>query len=788
LPVRFEKNEGQFAPQILYQARAGGSALALSTGVAVLQLSEPQATIAFRVVGARDVAARAIGPLAGRTHYLLGNDPSRWQRDVPSFSRISFDQVLKGIDLAYHGDRGALEYDFTVAPGADPAAIALDVQGATDLAVDDRGALRIETGKGVVIEPPPTVYQSRDGHRTEVPGSFRLTARSRVGFAVASYDRSLPLVIDPVLVYSTGIGRTQNANGVAVDAAGNAYVTGGCPPDWLPSTASSTPGTTTDAPSYVAKLDPSGQLVYATYIGGNGNTLSEGIAVDAEGNAYTTGWTQASNLSTSSTLPCPGWDSAFVVKLDPAGQNVVYGACLGGSNDSYGWAIAVDRAGHAYVTGDTDSSNFPTKNSLFPYTGNEFNGETTAFVVELSTSGSDLVYGTFLGQSEGVPSGCGSPCCTVSTGARGTGIAVDSAGDAFVTGYVMGPGFPLKNPIDGDFPIWNGLAAVYPDGSVDAGPAQCVLAADAATAGVPFEKAFVTEIASGGGSLVYSTYLGGNGTVSRGNGGVTQGVGIALDGVGNAFVTGITDTGDFPVTVSPQLQLDAGPFNDTFVAEIAAGGGAIVYSTVLGGPGAKAIAVDDAGTAYVTGSTSSATFNGMAFVAALAPGGASFVYSTYLGANGSSANAVAVDPAGNVIVAGSTSYDGGPPLTMVAKLAPGDVLPVPADASPLDVSPADAPGPETSGPDVASANSDAAPEEGAAEGAVSAPEYGAPSPGALRPDASPEFSVRGGGCSCNGAGMPSSDGAWAVGVALAAWVRRRRSQREARRRCREVNY
>lgn len=764
LPLGFEKNEGQFDPGVLYQARAGSGALALSAGVAVLQLSEPRATIAFRVVGARGVGPRALGPLAVRTHYLLGSDPSRWKRDVPSFSRISFEQILDGIDVSYHGDRGALEYDFTVAPGADPAAIAIDVQGAAALSVDERGALRIDTGKGLVDEPAPTVYQWHDGRRVDVPASFRIAGASRVGFSVASYDRSLPLVIDPVIVYLTGVGDAQAANGVAVDAAGNAYVTGSCPPGWLPSAASTTPGTTTAAPSYVAKVDPSGQLVYATYIGGNGNTWSDAIAVDSAGNAYTTGWTQASNLATSSALPCPGWDSAFVIKLDSAGENVVYAACLGGSRDSAGTGIAVDSTGHAYVTGEADSSDLPTKNALYSYPG-PWQGQylQSAFVAELTASGSDLVYGTFLAGLQGMPTGCTTDCCAVASNASGSAIVVDSAGNAYVTGYVQGPGFPLKNPIDADFPVWNGFQAVYPDGSADAGPYQCELVPDASTTGIPSEKAFVTEIASGGGSLVYSTYLGGNGTTS--NGAVTEGRGIAVDALGNAFVTGNTGAPDFPVTVSPQQQLDAG-YSDTFVTEIAAGGGSIVYSTVLAGTSGNAIAVDDAGTAYLAGSITDVADESAAFVAAVAPGGTSLVYATYVGGAAGSANAIAVDPEGNAIVAGSGAGDGGRTATMIARIVPGDASSAAADASSPEAPPADAPSPEASALDAVPEGTDAE-TEGAPPQDAMTPIGSEAGSGALRPDASPEVEVKGGGCSCNRAGVDPK-GCWPSAVIVLA--------------------
>ena len=630
LPVRFEENRGQFAPSAKYVAATGGATLTLTDDGASLRLDAPDATLTLRIAGGRAVGPRATEPLVTRSHYFTGGAPSRWRTDVPNFARVTYPSVLDGIDLVYHGDAGPLEYDVVVSPGADPDAVALEVGGADSLALTGDGRLAVRTPHGTVEWPAPTIYQDDphvDGRRQAVRGGYKLGGRTRVGFEVASYDRARPLVIDPAVAYSTYLGTYAYGDAIAVDAAGNTYVTGTTANALAGALGSFAPAGPSGG-AFVAKLDAAGtSLVYVTYLGsGEG----EGIAVDAAGDAYVTGVAQAGFAtknalhpdSVKSQNPDAADVDAFVAELAPSGGALVYSTFLGGIGSDVGHGIAVDASGDAFVTGETDSSDFPLGTPLFAYTGPYNGAVTNAFVVELAAGGSSLVYGTFLG-------GTFAPhnqLLSAEGSASSAGIALDGAGNAYVTG-TAGPGFPLKN-------------SLYP-----APPDE---------GGLPY----VTEIAAGGASLVYSTFLQGLWTK-----------GIAVDASGDAYVTGtITSATDFATANAAQATY--GGDSDAFVTKLAPSGTAIVYTTYLGGTDVDdglAIAVDGAGNAFVTGTTSSADFptrNAVqasisapedAFVTMIAPSGAALVYSTYLGGNGTeTGNGIAVDDAGNAHVIGTT--------------------------------------------------------------------------------------------------------------------------------------
>jgi uncharacterized repeat protein (TIGR01451 family) len=462
---------------------------------------------------------------------------------------------------------------------------------------------------------------------------------------VGAYDASRPLVIDPVLSYSTYLGGSfdDSASSIAVDAAGSAYVTGETNSTDFP-TANSVDSAYGggDSDTFVAKLNAEGTaLVYATYLGGNtfstGGAVSGGgglgIAVDAYGDAYVTGFTNSTNFPTANPLQPAyggGVSDAFVAKLNAAGSALVYATYLGGSVFDACHGIALDAAGNAYVTGITASTNFPTANALQPAYGG---GRDNAFVAKLNAAGSALVYATYLGGSDGIGD----------NGTTGTGLAVDTAGNAYVTGSTLGS-FPTTA---------NALQPSYGEDKLKSNNGD----------------AFVAKLNVAGSALVYATYLGGNGR--------DQGYGIALDAYGNAYVTGLTTSTNFP-TAGP-LQPTGGDDGfgtlDAFVAKLNAAGSALVYATYLGGKGADeghAIALDGAGNAYVTGVTSSIDFptadplqptggdNGFgltdAFVAKFNAAGSALVYATYLGGTRADiGNGLAVDAAGNAYVAGLTN-------------------------------------------------------------------------------------------------------------------------------------
>ncbi|OFV91359.1 MAG: hypothetical protein A3H28_11940 [Acidobacteria bacterium RIFCSPLOWO2_02_FULL_61_28] len=598
------------------------------------------AVLRMKLVGANpNPAVTGLAELSGKSNYFIGNDPSKWRTNVPTYAKVKYEDVYPGIDLVYYGapapaGRGQrqLEYDFVVAPGADPRAITLDFAGAQRMEIDPQGELALQTSAGEVRLHKPVVYQEVGGIRQMVDGHYVRRGKEVVGFAVASYDPRHPLIIDPVLVYSTYLGGSGNDRGfgIAVDTSGNAYVTGDTQSATFPGTSASSFQAAIDGglDAFITKLNAAGSsLVYSTYLGGSGSTSGNGIAVDSLGNAYVTGWTESGNFPGTSSSPIQsafaGVQDAFVTKLNAAGSALVYSTYLGGSSgENYHpqAGIAVDPSGNAYVTGTTFSRDFPLVNAFQPAYG----GSWDAFVAKLNPAGSALVYSTYLG-------GSGTD--------KGFGIAVDSSGNAYVTGGTGSTNFPTANA----------LQAAFAGGAPDA-----FSGADA----------FVTKLNAAGSALVYSTYLGGSS--------VDQGNGIAVDSTGNAYVTGDTLSGNFPTANAFQSTL-RGHYN-AFVTKLNAAGTALVYSTYLGGgaEGGHGIAVDSAGNAYVTGTTFGSTDfpTANAFQAALggaddafaakldtnATGVASLVYSTYLGGNSfEERSSIAVDSSGNAYVTGYTT-------------------------------------------------------------------------------------------------------------------------------------
>jgi len=633
IPLSFEANQGQTDAQVNFLSRGSGYTLFLTPTNAVLDLQQPAATgnlpspltthdspltdtLSMDLVGANAQApATGLDAQTATSNYFIGNDPSQWHTGVTNYGRVEYQNVYAGINLIYYGNQRQLEYDFVVAPGANPAVISLAFQGTQDMTLDSQGNLVLHTAGGDVVEHAPVLYQDIGGVRQAVAGSYVLQGSHQVAFAVGAYDRSQALIIDPVLSYSTYLGGsgTDVGTAIAVDGAGNAYIGGYTFSTNFPTKnplQAAYGGGSYDA--FVAKLNAAGTaLVYSTYLGGRSYDQATGIAVDGAGNAYVTGTTSSTNFPTQNPLQAAfgGSHDAFVAKLNATGTALVYSTYLGGGNWDEAHGIAVDGAGNAYVTGFTQSTNFPTKN---PFQA-AFGGHADAFVAKLNATGTALVYSTYLG-------GSGYD--------YGNGIAVDGAGNAFVTGWTSSTDFPTQNPLQG-----------ASGGRYDA---------------------FVAKLNATGTALVYSTYLGGSG--------YDYGNGIAVDGAGNAFVTGTTYSTDFP-TKNP-LQAAYGGGGDAFVAKLNATGTALVYSTYLGGGGdlGYGIAVDGAGNAYVTGYTGSANFptksplqaaNGGgqdAFVTKLDATGTALVFSTYLGGSGSDeAYGIAVDTTGSIYVTGSTA-------------------------------------------------------------------------------------------------------------------------------------
>jgi hypothetical protein len=652
IEMSFEENRGQTADEVKFLARGGGYTLFLTGTEAVFVLarrsdaktedrqrerlisgdvaasasevepSEPPAVLRMKLEGANPrPTVSGLNELEGKVNYFIGNDPEKWHTEIPTFGRVRYEEVYQGVGMVYYGNQRQLEYDFVVAPGADYKQIALKFDGADGVELDSgSGDLLLRVGDEVIRQHRPVVYQEVNGERQEIESGYVLKGAGRVEFAVGQYDASKPLVIDPVLAYSTYLGRgaDDRGNGIAVDAAGNAYVTGSTTSTDFPTTPGAFDTSANAGDVFVTKLNAAGSaLAYSTYLGGSDGEVAFGVAVDAAGNAYVAGQTSSTDFPTTpgafDTSDNPE-EEAFVTKLNAAGSALAYSTYLGSGDVDIAYCIAVDTAGNAYVAGQTFSADFPTTPGAYDTTNNP---GSDAFVTKLNAAGSALAYSTYLGGS---------------SFERGNGIAVDAAGNAYVAGQTS----------SADFPTTAGAFDTSANANGDA---------------------FVTKLNAAGSALAYSTFLGG--------GGADRCSGIAVDAAGKTYVAGYTESTDFPTTAGA-FDTTNNPGLDAFVTKLNADGSALAYSTYLGGGGddrALGIAVDAAGNAYVTGDTSSAdfptpagafdtTFNPSqdAFVTKLNAAGSALAYSTYLGGGGGEiAFGIAVDAAGNAYVTGVTT-------------------------------------------------------------------------------------------------------------------------------------
>jgi uncharacterized repeat protein (TIGR01451 family) len=632
LPLFFEPNLGQTDPQVKFLARGGGYGLFLTADEAVLELQssapspfgsgqaknnhQPSAfnsrqsagstvssVIRMRLDGANS-SARVSGAslLPGKSNYFIGNDPSKWRHGIPQFARVEYQAVYPGVDLVYYGDQGQLEYDFRVAPAADPNQIALRFDGAS--AHIDSGDLILATDQGDVRFHAPRVYQT-DGHAQKaIAGGFRQIAQNKIGFTVGTYDRSRELVIDPVLSYSTFLGGegSEFAPQIAIDSAFNAYIAGS-------TTSSKFPVTNTSKKTgaqnvFIAVLDSTGSnLVYATYLGGTGTDAAAGVAVnnDLDGHpgfdVYVAGTTTSGDFPfTSNAFQTVATGShSFLTKLTPTQDTVLYSTYLAGNQTDSVTGLAIDNVGDAFVTGVTTSTNLASNG--FPANPNGFqttsNGPIQIFATKINTRAStgpqSMLYSTYFGG--------GNP---VTGTVVGGGIAVDGSGNMYITGATNFLG------VDGTsgevkFPLFNAQQSCLDEAGITVNCATNVTALDA------FAAKINPNIA--GSAPVYSTFLGGAGD--------DIGTGIAVDSAGSAYVTGSTTSAGAtgwkaPTAITP-FQSDNGGGVDAFIAKIgnpATGTTTfpLTYFTYLGGSGTdigRAIVVDKNQAAYVAGSTNS---------------------------------------------------------------------------------------------------------------------------------------------------------------------------------------
>jgi hypothetical protein len=614
IPLFFVANHGQAPPLIQFTAQGSGLTAFFSEDQVVFRVSAAPITLLFP--GARPAHLEGLDPLNATASFITGPE-SEWRSGVPLFSSIAYRNLYPGIDLIYGGDRHNLKSEFVVSPGADPSVIRMHYTGTAAVTLDETGALLIPTGDREIREQAPVVYQERNGSRIDIPGQFVLASDGNVSFIVSVYDPSLPLVIDPVLSYSTLLGGSNSdaAMALAVDLTGAAYVAGFTASTDFPTASPEQNFNAGSNDVFVAKINPAGNgLVYCTYIGGRGDDRALALAVDSTGQAYIAGSTNSTNFPMKNPLQSKlaGAKNAFLAKLNAAGNTLLFSTYLGGSSSDAANGIALDSTGNIYLVGDTTSTNFPA--TAFQKSNH---GSQDAFVAKLANDGSRIVYSTYLGGS---------------SDEHGAAIAVSAAGNAYITGSTWSTDLPVAN------------------------------AAQSALSGG--QDAFAAQLSADGNSLVFSTFLGGHG----GSLGYPEsGQGIALDSQGSAWIAGVTSSIDFPLSHAIQGTL-AGP-SDAFIARYSPAG-ALLYSTYLGGNGmdsANAIAVDSSGSPWIVGQTFSTNLpvvNALqsssggdydAFWAKLSPAGDSVQYLSYLGGAGSdTATAVDVDAAGSLYVAGWT--------------------------------------------------------------------------------------------------------------------------------------
>jgi hypothetical protein len=616
----FESNVGQAPPDIDFVGRGPGYTALLSGErfrFSVRTSGGRRVPVEMRLAGSRSGArAETLQRLPGRVNYLNGASPADWTRAVPRFRTVRYGAVYPGVDLIFTGRSGELEYDFVVAPGADPARIRLAFRHG-DVAIHD-GSLTLHVNGKLIRHLPPVAYQLIEGERRAVEARYVVRGR-HIGFSVGAYDRSLPLVIDPVISFSTYLGgsESEGIGEIAVDADGNVYVAGDTTSTDLPVRNAFQSQLKAPWDVFVAKISTDGSLIYLSYLGGNNWDHVRAMEVDHTGAVYLGGHTRSADFPTANAFQGslqPIAEDGWVAKLSPTGAALVYSTFLGAPEGDAVHGLAVDGGGRAYVTGFTSTSLFPTKNPIMtvgdsflarlapdgrsleystylprrvwsrdlaidsigaayvagttdqglPPAGGaqpESGGDLDAFALKVAPEGDRILYATYVGGS---------------SGESGLAVDVDEEGSAYITGSTSSKDFPIANP-----------ARITPRKN---------------------QEAFLTKISPDGAAFEYSTYLGG--------GGDDVGFDVAVDSQGNAHVAGQSDSLDLPVANALDGELGGaecvtGPCPDGFVAKLDAGGSRLAYSTYLGGAtgdGASAITIDRDANAVVGGWTVASDF------------------------------------------------------------------------------------------------------------------------------------------------------------------------------------
>lgn len=649
LPLNFEPNRGQIDKRVNFISRGRGHGLFFEQNSIAIVSQESRASRTQQRGSIRNIVRMKLedGNLnpeivgldrqPGIANYLIGKNRERWRTNIPTFAKVSYKKVYSGIDVIFYGREGFLEFDYIVAPGANPNDIAFSFEGIDLQKIDDNGDLNIQSDLGELKFFRPSIHQMRDGKTVPVKGQFAIREDSKVGFTVASYDKTLPLVIDPILTYSTTYGGTglDEGKGIAVDDSGNTYVAGWTLVVDFPFSSGAYQETKNGFYNcFVTKIAADGATVlYSTLLGGSYFDKAFDIDIDDLGNAYITGVTSSDDFPTVGPVQADyGGDGvaplhlglvalesgdAFVAKLNASGSALVYSTFLGGGGIDNGFGIAVDSDYNAHVTGVTTSGDFPVDSAI----QSSLDGDSDAFMAKFNADGSALTYSTYYGGDDAE---------------LGFAIAVNSSGEAVAVGTTYSSDFPTSNPL----PNQTGLAGA--------------------------KSVFITELNSTGGDANFSTYLGGNSS--------DEGFAVTVDSDDKVYVTGSTKSSDFPTKNAYQSAL-VGAAEDVFVSKIDTVDSEIVFSTYLGGTYADygyGIAVDALMNVFVAGKTQSADFpavdslyspNGGVesyspidpFVAQFDATGVTLLYSTYFGgSNNDYIEAIDIDGDGDVHVVGTT--------------------------------------------------------------------------------------------------------------------------------------
>ena len=655
LPLRFEQNQGQTNNEVQFLTRGSGYALFLTASETILSLQKNKAVndfnlIRMRLVGnSKPMQFEGIESLPGQVNYLIGRDQTNWNTNIKSYADVLARNVYPGIDLRYHGAQQQLEYDFIVSPGAKVDDIQLLFDGLTSLEIDDDGKLVLNTEQGSLFHQRPIVYQEIQGEKISIPADYRLASNQQVSFSIGEYDQAYPLIIDPILDYSTYLGAEADDRGLAitVDDTGHAYIAGTTLSSTFPMVDALQDSLRGSRDAFIVKLNPQGDaLVYSTYLGGSGSEgaadvddgedeqgeddgddnddgdsdidIGQDIVVDDEGHLYIIGTTNSNaDFPIINALQAGyggGNSDAYLAKLSEDGSHLLFSTYFGGSHKDKGFGITLDDAGDIYIAGRTRSSDFPTVNAL----QNTYGGRGDAFVAKLDADGIDLIYSTYVGGSR-------------SDVAKA--IAVNSLGQAVISGVTKS-----RN----NFPLHNALQTVFAGGGRDS---------------------FVSQLSSDGLSYVFSSYLGGSKKDKARD--------VVVDSQDDIVVVGMTKSRNFP-TVNAIQSTFGGGSNDGFISKIKSDGSAFVFSTYFGGEKTdklRGVESDLNDNIYVIGLTKSTTIIPIVdaiqdtkqgkrdvIVAKLSSDGRNVIYSSYLGgAENDRGVDIAVDRDASAYITGVTS-------------------------------------------------------------------------------------------------------------------------------------